>query len=134
MIFKKYIVFLVFVLSNSQSAEIETQGNKNAPTIYLSKDEVNDLGKMKVRDLLFLMEHNIPISPQSKQYKNILKKVKRNKQNKIIQSEDRIIVELYGLDNKTNERIKVMDVIYLFKDKKLIKGPVVKRNSAVRLN
>ncbi len=131
MIFK--ILLLLFTVSICHSKEkTNLIVHKSTPTIYLSKDEINDLGEMKVGDLLFLIEHNIPISPRSKKYKNILKKVKRSKNTQIILSEDMIIVEIFSKDQKTGERIKVMDVYYVFSNKKLIKGPVVKRSSAIK--
>lgn len=131
MIYK--ILLLLFTVSICYSKEkTNLIVQKSTPTIYLSKDEINDLGEMKVGDLLFLIEHNIPISPRSKKYKNILKKVKKSKNTHVILSEDMIIVEIFSKDQKTGERIKVMDVYYIFSNKKLIKGPVVKRNGAIK--
>lgn len=103
---------------------------KDSKTIHsyqLNKNEVSDGESILVGDLLLLIEYKLPVAPQSKRYKNILKKIKRTKNEIIELSDDIIVVQLVGTDTTTDEPVKLMLVKYIFKDKKLIKGPILEK-------
>jgi hypothetical protein len=132
---KKSVCILCFFILECHSKEIlsNLDSGKEKPTIYITRDEVNALGDMKVADMFILMEHDLPISPKIKKYKSIYKKIKNTKEEIIIDKSNMLIVRLYGSDKNTQKQIQLMDVVYIFENNILINGPVIRRNNTVKI-
>jgi len=104
-----------------------TKDTNKASSYQLNKEDIAESGSILVGDLLLLMEYKLPVAPQSKQHKNILKKIKRTNNEIIELTDDIIVVQVVGKDVKTEEPVNLMLVKYLFKNKLLVKGPLLEK-------
>jgi hypothetical protein len=106
----------LFVIGLATAQKIENNDS------LLTFEQANKLGEtMIVEDLLFLINKRVPFGSQIKRHKSILKKLKRLKLNILIQNETMIAAALTKKNKKTKEITKVMNIYYLFENKKLIK-------------
>ncbi len=114
----------MIILSSGLALSVFANEKTESPGYRLDSNQNKD-GTITVGDLLMLTENGLPVAPQSKRHKNILKVIKRNKHEIVELSDDLILVQVNGVDKNTNEKVEIMMVEYHFENKKLIKGPIV---------
>jgi hypothetical protein len=120
----KIIQSLIIILSCGFALPVFANEKNESPGYSIDTEQNKD-GTITVGDLLMLTENGLPVAPQSKRHKNILKVINRNKHEIVELSDDLILVQVNGVDKNTNETVKIMLVEYHFENKKLIKGPIV---------
>jgi hypothetical protein len=102
----------------------EENASKNLPVIVLNKDNVNNLGEMKVGDLLLLIKNKLPVSFEDKSYEKVIKLINNSNLKEIEFSNNLIIVTLYENTEKANN-LPTNKIYYVFKDGLLVNGPIV---------